>query len=349
MMNIIAFDIASEVSTVCILSKSGKIVKEDKIPTKIVEFRRVIKSVARPRKVVFEEGTQAAWLWSELNRDSDEILVCDPRQNKQLSGQFKCDENDTRNLALRAHANLLKPVWHGGHELQCLREAVRMYQSLVEDAVRLKNQIRAVFRGNGIKGGRKAYSNKGRKAELEKLRFSLQKERVTRLGEVLDEVEKQRAAALKTMVKYARKNIMYKAVRSVDGIGPIFASMSIAEIGDPHRFRTRSQLWSYAGLAIMTYKSSEFELKHGRIVRKHGVEKTRGLVKAYNRTLKYVLKQAAMTLSRTKWSTQYQKLLGRSKNANNALLTLARKLATVLLHVAKTGEQYDIAKVFKAH
>ena len=63
MMNIIAFDIASEVSTVCILSKSGKIVKEDKIPTKIVEFRRVIKSVARPRKVVFEEGTQAAWLW----------------------------------------------------------------------------------------------------------------------------------------------------------------------------------------------------------------------------------------------------------------------------------------------
>ena len=72
------------------------------------------------------------------------------------------------------------------------------------------------------------------------------------------------------------------------------------------------------------------------------------MIKAYNRTLKYLLKQAAMTLSRTKWAPQYKLLLVHSKNKNNALLTLARKLAAVMLHIAKTGEKYEITKVFKA-
>ena len=142
---------------------------------------------------------------------------------------------------------------------------------------------------------------------------------------------------------------MYKSLRRIDGIGPIFASMFISEVGDPKRFRTRAQLWSYAGLAITTFESSEFELKGDRTVRKARAVKTRGLVRSYNRTLKGMFKQAALTLSRTKWRTQYLALLERSKNANNALLTLARKHATVMLHIAKTGEKYDIAKVFKAH
>jgi len=59
MMNIIAIDVASEVSSVCILSRSGKVQFEDRVPTKISALKRVLKEVARPRQVVFEEGTQA--------------------------------------------------------------------------------------------------------------------------------------------------------------------------------------------------------------------------------------------------------------------------------------------------
>lgn len=349
MMNIIAIDVASEVSSVCVMGNNRRVRMEERIPTRIGTFKELIRGVPRPRQVVFEEGTQAAWLWSELHGVCDDIFVCDPRQNRELSGQFKSDENDARNLALRAQGNLLKRVWHGGQELQSLREAVRMYQCFTEESVRLKNQMRAVFRGCGVAVGQRAYSIKSRKKIVVGLRLAVQRERVLRLGAVLDEVTAQRARALKTMTTLARKNKMYKPLRKIDGIGPIFSSMFISEVGDPFRFRTRAQLWSYAGLAIMTYESSEFELKSGRIVRKSRAAKTRGLVRTYNRTLKYVLKQAAMTLSRTKWSTQYRSLLGRTKNSSNAQLTLARKLASVMLYIAKTGEQYDIAKVFKAH
>lgn len=346
MMNTIAIDVGSEVSSVCVLSAKGRLLKEAVVATKISEFKGIIKQVVRPRQVVIEEGTQAAWLWSALNGVCDDMLVCNPRQNEQLSGQFKTDRNDAHNLARRAQAGSLKRVWHGGKELQSLREAVRTYQSLTEESVRMKNQLKAVFRSCGIPVGTKAYDPKSRRKVLEELQLVAQRERVLRLGAVHDEIILQRTKALKTMVKFARKNKMYKLLREIDGIGPIFASMFIAEVGDPGRFRTHAQFLSYAGLAVMTDETAQYEIKGGRPVRKPRKVRTRGLVREYNRTLKNVFKQAAMTLSRTKWSTYYQPLLERSKNANNAQLTLARKLARVMLHVTKTGEKYDITKVF---
>ena len=350
MMNIIAIDVASEVSSFCIMKANGRIQHEDLVPTRIGNLKRIIKEVPRPRQVVFEEGTQAAWLWSEFQGICDDVFVCDPRANAELSGQFKSDKKDARNLAHRAHANLLKRVWHGGKELQSLREAVRTYQALTEENVRLKNQLRAVFRGRGITVGSMAYQLKSRKKIVKDLPLSAQRDRVTRMGAVLDTITTERAKALKTMVRYARTQKNYKALRAIDGIGPIFASMFLSEVGNPFRFRTKQQLWSYAGLAIMTHESSEFELaKNGCIVRKQRAAKTRGLVCAYNRTLKYVFKQAAMILSRSAWKTQYGVLVKHSKNESNAQLTLARKLACIMLHIAKTGEKYEIAKVFKAH
>lgn len=348
MMNVIAIDVASEVSSVCVLNTNGRVRLEEGVATRIPALKKLIKKVPHPRQVVFEEGTQASWLWSELSKVCDDVLVCDPRQNRELSGQFKSDKNDAKNLAKRAQANLLKRVWHGGQELQALRESVRMYQCLTEQSTRLKNQIKAVFRSQGVAVGKLAYDTHKRKKAVTLLKCRVQRERVQRLGAVLDEVSEQRRLALKTVVKQARKNDMYKPLRKVDGIGPVFASMFAAEVGDARRFRTARQLWSYAGLAIMTHESSEFELRGGKPVRKSRPTLTRGLVRTYNRTLKYVLKQAAMTLSRTVWKTQYKSLLERSKNANNAQLTLARKLAAVMLFVAKTGESYDVTKVFKA-
>ena len=138
MMNIIAIDVASEVSSVCVLSANGRVRLEEGVVTRIPALKKVIKQVPRPRQVVFEEGTQASWLWSELSKFCDDVLVCDPRQNRHLSGQFKSDKNDAKNLAKRAQANLLKRVWHGGQELQALRESVRMYQCLTQESTRLK-------------------------------------------------------------------------------------------------------------------------------------------------------------------------------------------------------------------
>ena len=346
-MNIIAFDVASEVSTFCIMRENGRNIKEGAVATKIKELKRIIKEVPRPRQVVFEECCQASWLYSELVPICDDVFVCNGRRNYQLSGEFKNDINDARNLAKRARMKALERVWHGGNDLRNIKDSLRCYQTLTEETTRLKNQIKAVFRSNGITVGQLAYSPASRKKAIKDLKFSMQQERVTRLGALLDEALTQRAEALKSMVKCARRNKIYSALRKIDGIGPIFASIFISEVGNPNRFRTRSQLYSYAGLAVTSYNSSEFHVENGKICRKSKPSQTRGLVREYNRPLKYMLKQASMTLSRGKWKTQYLAISTKAKNGNMAQLTLARKLACVMLRIAKSGERYDIKKVFK--
>jgi len=47
-----------------------------------------------------------AWLWNELQRFNDDVLVCDARQDGELSGEFKTDWNDACN-------------WLGVYRLDC--------------------------------------------------------------------------------------------------------------------------------------------------------------------------------------------------------------------------------------
>lgn len=344
MENIIAFDVASEVTCIYAVNGRGKMIFEGRVPTEIPALREVIRKVPRHRTLVFEECCQADWLWSELGPVCDDVLVCNPRVN-WVQGH-KSDRVDARKLAERARNGALSRVWHGGKVLQDLRQAVFSYRGLTRHSTCLKNQIRAVFRSLGVRGGSGAYESSTRNKTLGKLPNKVSRSRVERLSKLLDVVAEQREHALREMIKLARQRPGYKELRTIDNIGPKFAAFIVATLGDPKRFRTRKQLWAYAGLAITTYDTGEYEVHNGKISRKKREVHTRGLVRRYNRTLKYVFKQVAMTLSRTKWRDYYSAILARSKNANNAQLTLARKVAAIVLHVAKTGERYDVTKAF---
>lgn len=345
MENIIALDVASEVTCVHAVNQRGKLLFEGTVATDIPALREIIRRVPRPRKLVFEECCQADWLWSELAPVCDDVFVCDPRANR-LIGQ-KSDRIDARKLTERARLGTLNRVWHGGKELQDLRQAVFSYRTLTDHSTRLKNQIKGVFRSWGVRGGGGAYEPETRKKTVGKLPTKVSRSRTERLTKLLDAVTEQRHSALLEMVRLARLRPRYKELRTIDGIGPKFAAFLVATIGDARRFRTRRQLWAYCGLAIATHDSGEYEVtESGKIRRKNRQAQTRGLVRSYNRTLKYVFKQIALTLSRTKWKPYYTDLLARSKNANNAQLTLARKVAAIVLHVAKTGERYEVKKAF---
>jgi hypothetical protein len=61
----------------------------------------------------------------------------------------------------------------------------------------------------------------------------------------------------------------------------------------PWRFRTKRNLWAYAGLAVVTETSAEHEFVAGRPVRKRRKPLTRGLNQNHNRFLKNVFKSTA--------------------------------------------------------
>jgi hypothetical protein len=61
----------------------------------------------------------------------------------------------------------------------------------------------------------------------------------------------------------------------------------------PWRFRTKRNLWAYAGLAVVTHSSADYLIVSGRPVRRCRPPLTRGLNRNYNQILKNVFKGAA--------------------------------------------------------
>ena len=111
----------------------------------------------------------------------------------------------------------------------------------------------------------------------------------------------------------------------------------------PGRFRTKRNLWAYAGLAVVTRSSADYVLVDGRPVRRRRAPLTRGLNPNHNRVLKNVFKGAATAAKTQPGPLQdwYQGVLARGVPEELATVTLARKLAAITLRLWKTGERYD--------
>lgn len=122
--------------------------------------------------------------------------------------------------------------------------------------------------------------------------------------------------------------------------------MIVATVDTPHRFRTKRQFWSYVGLAVVTRMSSEYEMKAGRVARRHKPIATRGLNPSCNYRLKTVFVSAAAAGNRSEPYRRYLTTLQeKGMRPEMARLTLARKIAAVALHIWKKGESFDPKKL----
>ena len=114
-------------------------------------------------------------------------------------------------------------------------------------------------------------------------------------------------------------------------------------MGTPWRFRTKRNLWAYAGLAVVTHSSADHELVHGTVRRRQRRPLTRGLNRNHNRRVKAVFKGAANAATGKPGPLRayYDGLLAKGMREERARVTLARKLAALTLRLWKTGEIFD--------
>lgn len=145
------------------------------------------------------------------------------------------------------------------------------------------------------------------------------------------------------MVNEARRDPAWELLRSIPFLGPVRVSMLIATMKTPWRFRTKRNLWSYAGLAVVTESSGDHEFVAGRPVRRKRKPLTRGLNRNHNRVLKNLFKSTAVaSLGKPgPFRDLYHAMVSRGMREDMARLTLARKFAALTLRLWKTGEAYD--------
>ena len=344
----IGMDVHKATTVIAVQDKVGKVLAEAIIETKASTILDFIKGQRGTLHVTFEEGTQAAWLYDLIRPHVSDVVVCDPR--KIVNQGQKTDKVDAKRLAELLRTKVLTPVYHGEKSIKALRELVQSYSSMIQDGTRIKNRVKALFRGRGIDcGGSSVYNPDERKHWLAKLDSTAIRARADRLWEELDCVERLCEEAQQELVAEARKHAAIRILKSIPGIGELRAAMVLAIAVTPHRFRTKRQFWTYCGLSVITKTSSEYELVNGRVSRKNKRPLVRGLNQNYNRVLKGVFKGAAKTVAAGPWKSHFDAMVAKGIRESSARLTLARKIAAITLTLWKTGGRYDDKKAMILH
>ena len=130
---------------------------------------------------------------------------------------------------------------------------------------------------------------------------------------------------------------------NIPAIGPIRAAVLLGILQTPHRFRTKRQLWTYSGLGIETHSSADHRSVDGQLQRAKKQVMIRGLNRNCNHDLKNLFKGAAVIASSKPGPFEqfYAALVAKGMRPEMARLTLARKIATIVLIVWKRGVWFD--------
>ena len=341
-------DVHQDTTVGAVREESGRIIARPIVPTEATALVGLFGQMRGTRHVAFEEGTQAQWLYELLCPVVDRVLVCGRRGEKRAGNKGdKLDANQGSEL-LRQGA--LRAVYHGGGERARLKELARTYENVVEDHTRVMLRLKSLFRARGIKAaGKRVYHPRTRAQWLDQLTETGVRYRAEVLYAELDVLRTLRPRVKRALIAEAKKDPSYARLRTIPLLGPVRVAQLLAVLQTPWRFRTKRNLWAYAGLAVVTHSSSDYAFANGEVVRRRRAAQTRGLNRNHNRIVKNVFKGAAQSAIARPGALQdlYRGMIERGMREELARVTLARKLAAVTLHVWKTGEPYDPTKLTK--
>ena len=342
----VALDAHQATTVAAVRAANGRVIARTILPTEepaIVAFFRGMRGAVH---VAVEEGTQAQWLHDALVPLVERVVVCDRRGEPQQGN--KADQVDAEQLAERLRQGSLRAVYHGSPHRAVLKELTRSYANLVEDTTRVMLRLKALFRARGIPApGKRVYHPRERAQWLAQLPDAGARSRAAVLYAELDVLRPLRPRAKAAMLAEARRDPAWGVLRTIPFYGPVRVALLLATMRTPWRFRTKRNLWAYAGLAVVTKTSAEYGWVNGRPVRRHRAPLTRGLNRNHNRVLKDVFKGAATAATTRPGPLQdwYHGVLARGVRAELARVTLARKLAALTLRVWKHGEPFDPTKL----
>jgi transposase len=340
----IGMDVHKDTISVAVMNAAGKVVMESILETKAATLVQFIRGLRGNLLVTLEEGTWAAWLYDLLQPQVTQVTVCNPRKNALLQSGNRSDRIDARKLAELLRHGSLSAVYHGEKGLRTLRELSRSYLTITKDLTRVMNRLKALYHSWGIAcSGTQVYAPRHRAEWLSQIKEAGVRRRAEFTYHQLDGLQAVRQAVRLDLLAESRKQTAIKLLRQIPGIGPIRAALLVALLQTPHRFRTKRQLWAYSGLAIESHGSGEYHYVDGQLRRSAKAVALRGLNKNHNHDLKWILKSAAVRASSAPGPLHefYESLLVKGMKPSMARLTLARKIAAIILVVWKKGAHFD--------
>jgi transposase len=344
----IGLDVHQATISAAVMDASGKLLMECLLETRAATIVEFIQGIQGNLSLTFEEGTSAAWLHDLLQPQVSRLLVCDARKAALLKDGSKSDRIDARKLAELLRTNQLKAVYHGEQGMRTLKELGRSYMTITKDVTRVMNRIKALYRSWAIPcAGSSVYAARHRAEWLAKIVEPGVRVRAKRLYQQLDGLQPLRGEARRELLRESQQHPAVKLLRQIPAIGPIRAALLVALLQTPNRFRSKRQLWAYSGFAVETHDSGEYRYVRGKLQRNRERITVRGLNDNHNKDLKSLFKSAAISASTRPGPLRdfYLARLEKGMRPTMARLTLARKIATIILTLWKKGVGFDPQKL----
>jgi len=337
-MKYIGIDHHKQYFIATVVDKEGNVLDKMKVSTDRRSIREYFKGISSEGgvKAVMEAGFNWGYLFDEIRGYVQEIKLAHPLKTRAIAeARIKTDSIDSEVLAHLLRTDFVAEAYAPDIETRDRRNLLRYRASLMKIRTMIKNMVHAVLARNHIEEEEfKALSDKfGKRGRAYMRRMTFRGNDSAILNHYLDiieEIEGKIRWADEKIKESFKEDETCKLLKSIPGIGELFAVLVRYEIDNIERFPTSGHLCSYAGLVPSTY-SSGGKTYHGRITRQG------------NRWLRWAMTEAAQVAIvkdlRLKLFHRKISLRGGKKKAN---IAVARKLLKIVYRVWKERRAYYV-------
>jgi transposase len=331
-------DVSLKESHVCIVDDEGRVVSEAVVASEPEALaRHLTRWTGSLARVGLEAGSQSQWLHAGLCAAGLPAICIETRHLKAtLSAmRVKTDRNDARAIAQAMRVGMYRAVHVKSPTAQEQLALLTARKLLVNKLKDLKNGIRGLLRGFGLKlgrVGRAGFEVRVRELLAGNLGLTAIIELLLTAGAALRE---QQAALHGQVLQAAKQDSVCRRLMTTPGVGAVVALTFRSAVDDPDRFTRSKAVGAHFGLTPTRYQSGETD-RSGHIS-KAGDEMVRtALYEAASVLLARVARWSALKA----WAMRVAKRRGFKR----ARVALARKLAIVLHRMWQDGSEFHWGK-----
>jgi transposase len=292
-----------------------------------VQFYRLLGG--RKVQVGMEATGNDRWLRKLLRELGHELLVGDASAiHASAPREQRTDKRDARHILRLLVENRFPAVWQPSSDNEEQRQLLMHRCRLVRIRTRIKNQLDAMAKSEGLTGSR-SWSNK-RRQQIEALPLTgWYGQRRADLLQLLDGLQSRIKPLDAAVEAAASRDAGARLLMTHPGVGPVVSLAYVLVIGDWQRFARGKHVASYLGLIPSEASSGKRQQQMGHIT------------KQGNTLLRWLLVEAATTAQRydPSWHRQYVRL-SLAKHHGVAKVAIAHKLAVRLYWMLRSGQDY---------
>jgi transposase len=332
MQHHVGLDVSVKETSVCIVDKAGKVIREVKVATKPAEILAVLTEEALAiERIGLEAGPLSQWLYGALAEAGLPVICVETRHMKAaLSAQInKSDRN--RGIAQMMRVGLYRPVHVKTLASQKRRMLLTSRQLLQAKALDIENDLRGTLRNFGLKVGMVGtveFEARIRELVADHPDLAAIVEPLLIARRVLRE---QLGVLHRQLLEIVRQDEVCRRLMTTPGVGPVVALTFRATVDVPSRFNNSKAVGAALGLTPRRQQSGE-------------IDRMGGISKSGDAMMREMLFEAALVLMthsrKWSWLKAWGMKIARHRGMKRAIVAVARRLAVIMHRMWVDGTEF---------